>query len=246
MPRQASARIETDAFGAIEVPAQRLWGAQTQRSLENFRIGGERMPIALVRALGRVKQAAALVNGDLGLLAPEIADAIAQAAREVADGAWDDEFPLVVWQTGSGTQTNMNVNEVVANIANERWASRAARRRRFIPTITSISANPPTMLFPPPCMSPWSKNLTRELLPALSRLRDALTQKSVGIRRYHQDRPHPSAGRHADPPGTGILGYAAQVELGRGARRSDDAAASRARPGRHRRRHRAQHASEIR
>src|ERR1700750_2292558 len=112
-------RTETDSIGAIEVPADRYWGAQTQRSLENFKIGGERMPVALIRAFGTQKHAAALANKALGELPANIADVIAAAAQEVADGKLDDEFPLVVWQTGSGTQTNMNANEVIAGRANE-------------------------------------------------------------------------------------------------------------------------------
>ena len=110
-------RIETDTFGPIEVPADRLWGAQTQRSIENFRIGGERMPPPLVHALGIVKRAAARVNARFGLLEPRLAEAIGKAAAEVAEGRLDDHFPLVVWQTGSGTQSNMNANEVIANRA---------------------------------------------------------------------------------------------------------------------------------
>src|SRR5215207_10791280 len=101
---EPATRIESDTFGPIEVPAERYWGAQTQRSLGNFKIGGERMPIPLVSALGLVKQAAALVNKDLGQLEPRVADAVAAAAAEVVQGKYDDEFPLVVWQTGSGTQ----------------------------------------------------------------------------------------------------------------------------------------------
>src|SRR5690606_36175309 len=112
-------RIETDTMGEIAVPAERLWGAQTQRSLENFRIGGERMPIALVRALAIVKRAAARVNARMGLIEPRLAEAIVHAADEVIEGRHDDEFPLVVWQTGSGTQSNMNMNEVLANRANQ-------------------------------------------------------------------------------------------------------------------------------
>ena len=112
-------RTERDSFGTIEVPAERYWGAQTQRSLQNFKIGGERMPPALIHALGLQKQAAALANMALGVLDKTIGAAIATAAAEVAAGQWDDEFPLVVWQTGSGTQTNMNANEVIANRANE-------------------------------------------------------------------------------------------------------------------------------
>src|SRR5258708_3700062 len=110
-------RIEHDSFGAVEVPADRLWGAQTERSRRNFRISGERMPIALIYAVVLVKKAAALVNVELGQLSPVIGGAIVGAADEVATGRHDEEFPLVVWQTGSGTQTNMNVNEVLANRA---------------------------------------------------------------------------------------------------------------------------------
>ena len=107
-----STRIETDSFGPIEVPADRYWGAQTQRSLQNFRIGNDRMPIAIVRALGLVKLAAAETNYELGLIDERRAKAIIRAAQEVIDGKLDDHFPLVVWQTGSGTQTNMNLNEI--------------------------------------------------------------------------------------------------------------------------------------
>src|SRR5688500_13012230 len=112
-------RIETDTFGPIDVPADRYWGAQTQRSLENFRIGTERVPQPLIRALGIVKRASAEVNRDLGSLDARRARAIAQAAQEVIDGKLDDHFPLVVWQTGSGTQSNMNANEVISNRAIE-------------------------------------------------------------------------------------------------------------------------------
>jgi fumarate hydratase class II len=111
-------RSESDAFGALDIPADKFWGAQTQRSLQNFRIGTERMPLPLIHALGLVKRAAAEVNRDLGSLDANLADAIAKVAQEIADGKRDDQFPLVVWQTGSGTQSNMNVNEVIANAAN--------------------------------------------------------------------------------------------------------------------------------
>src|SRR3954471_12114006 len=107
-------RTETDSMGAIEVPADHYWGAQTQRSFEHFKIGGERMPIPLGRAFGLQKKGAGLANKTFGGLPADLADAIIQAAGEVADGKLDDEFPLVVWQTGSGTQTNMNANEVIA------------------------------------------------------------------------------------------------------------------------------------
>src|SRR2546425_9241352 len=117
-PRMAS-RIEKDTFGPIEVPAERLWGAQTQRSLQNFRIGSEKMPPALIKALAQVKRAAAQVNMDLRVLDSKKGKAIIEAADEVIAGKHDGEFPLAVWQTGSGTQTNMNMNEVLANRASE-------------------------------------------------------------------------------------------------------------------------------
>ena len=113
----AKTRTETDSFGPIEVPAEHYWGAQTARSLQNFKIGGERMPIGLIRAFGIQKKAAALANMKLGGLDKKLGDAIVQAADEIIAGKLDDEFPLVVWQTGSGTQTNMNVNEVISNRA---------------------------------------------------------------------------------------------------------------------------------
>ena len=116
---RSSHRTERDTFGPIEVPADRLWGAQTQRSLENFRISGEKMPRELIRAMLLVKRAAAHVNTELGALPERTAKAIVAAADEALDGRHDAEFPLAVWQTGSGTQTNMNVNEVLANRASE-------------------------------------------------------------------------------------------------------------------------------
>src|SRR3984885_4667857 len=118
-PRSHSMRTETDSFGPIEVPADRYWGAQTERSRQNFRIGQDRMPIEIVHALGIVKLAAAQTNRELGLLDQRRARAITRAAQEVIDGQLDDHFPLVVWQTGSGAQSNMNLNEVIANRANE-------------------------------------------------------------------------------------------------------------------------------
>src|ERR1700761_5147714 len=115
----AAVRIESDSMGKVEVPADRYWGAQTQRSIQNFKIGGERMPPALVRALGIQKQAAAKANVALGKLDAKLGEAVVREATEVVDGLMADEFPLVVWQTGSGTQTNMNANEVISNRAIE-------------------------------------------------------------------------------------------------------------------------------
>ncbi|MFI7964996.1 lyase family protein, partial [Acinetobacter baumannii] len=113
-------RIEHDTMGEIEVPNEALWGAQTQRSLQNFKIGQERLPRAMIRAMGLVKKAAAITNAELGQLPQDLSQYIVGAAEEVIAGKWDSQFPLVVWQTGSGTQSNMNCNEVIANIANQK------------------------------------------------------------------------------------------------------------------------------
>ena len=113
--QSSATRTETDTFGPLEVPADRYWGAQTERSRNNFRIGDELMPLPIIRALAIVKRAAAETNRELGSLDARRAKAIVEAAQEIIDGRLDDQFPLVVWQTGSGTQTNMNVNEVIAN-----------------------------------------------------------------------------------------------------------------------------------
>ena len=126
----SNSRHERDSFGSIEVPADRLWGAQTQRSLEFFAISGERMPLEIVYALARVKAACARVNRELGLLPPDKAEAIAAAAEEVQAGSHAQEFPLSVWQTGSGTQSNMNLNEVLANRASELLGGERGERRR--------------------------------------------------------------------------------------------------------------------
>ena len=138
-------RLEKDSFGTIEVASEHLWGAQTQRSLAHFAISTERMPDELIHALAMTKAAGASVNRALGLLDPDIAAAIILAANEVSDGNLADEFPLSVWQTGSGTQTNMNLNEVLAN---------AAMPASFIPTTRSTLASLPMTFSRPPCMSP--------------------------------------------------------------------------------------------
>src|SRR4029434_689546 len=129
----SATRIEKDTFGPVEVPADRLWGAQTERSRRFFRISGERMPLAVVYALALVKKAAAGVNAELKLLPQNKAEAVARAADEVLAGKHDDEFPLVVWQTGSGTQSNMNVNEVLANRASELLGGERGQKRLVHP-----------------------------------------------------------------------------------------------------------------
>ena len=154
MNDQPNTRLESDSMGEIAVPADRYWGAQTQRSLQNFRIGGERMPVPLTRALGLVKQAAAETNMKLGLLDRKLGEAIAQAAAEVVEGLLDDHFPLVVWQTGSGTQSNMNANEVIAGCANEMLAGKRGGKAPVHPNDHVNMGSPPTTASPRPCISP--------------------------------------------------------------------------------------------
>ena len=148
-PFRGATRTETDSLGTIEIPADRYWGPQTERARQLFRIGTERFPPGLIRAVGLQKQAAAEANRELGLLPAELAEPIVAAAAEIASGARDEDFPLPVWQTGSGTQTNMNANEVISNRANEMLGPRWAPASRCIPTTTSTSANPPTTASPP-------------------------------------------------------------------------------------------------
>ena len=174
----AETRTETDSIGKIQVPADRYWGAQTQRSLENFPIGWERMPREVVHGMATLKRAAAKVNMDLGKLDPKLGEAIASAASEVLDGKLDDHFPLVVWQTGSGTQTNMNVNEVLSNRANEILGQPLGTKKPVHPNDhvnMSQSSNdtfPTAMSIAAVCM------IRNTLLPELSRLRKALDGKA--------------------------------------------------------------------
>ena len=155
-PKSGSTRTETDSFGPIDVPADRYWGAQTERSRQNFRIGQDRMPLAIIRALGMVKLASAETNRELGLIDKRRAGAIIRAAREVIDGKLDDHFPLVVWQTGSGTQTNMNLNEVIANRANELLGGKLGAKQPVHPNDhvnMSQSSNDSFPTAVPPCAS---------------------------------------------------------------------------------------------
>ncbi len=175
-------RFERDSFGDIAVPAARLWGAQTQRSLQNFRISVERQPIELIRALARVKRAAARTNAALGQLAGDKAAAIVQAADEILDGRHDDEFPLVVWQTGSGTQTNMNLNEVIANRASELLGGERGEQRRVHPNDDVNRGQSSNDVFPTAMNLAVATAITQRLLPALQQLRDTLQAKSVAFR----------------------------------------------------------------
>ena len=174
-------RVEKDTFGPIEVPADRLWGAQTQRSLHHFKISGERMPRALMHALALVKKAAALVNTDLGALDPKKSQAIVAAADEVLAGKHDDEFPLVVWQTGSGTQTNMNVNEVLANRASEILGGPRGEERLVHPNDDVNKGQSSNDVFPTAMHVAAVQALRRDVLPQVAALRDALAREGDGV-----------------------------------------------------------------
>src|SRR3989475_11095443 len=171
-------RMEKDTFGPIEVPADHLWGAQTQRSLGHFKISGERMPRDLLRALALVKKAAALVNMDLKVLDAKKGRAIVAAANEVLAGEHDDEFPLVVWQTGSGTQTNMNMNEVLANRASEILGGERGETRLVHPNDDVNRSQSSNDVFPAAMSVAAAEALRREGLPALALLRNTLQAKS--------------------------------------------------------------------
>jgi len=171
-------RIETDTMGAIEVPADRYWGAQTQRSLQHFRIGDDRMPREMIRALGILKKACALVNRELGLLPDAKAHAIVDAADEVINGTLDEHFPLVVWQTGSGTQTNMNANEVIANRANELLGGERGAKKPVHPNDDVNRCQSSNDTFPTAMHIAAVEQLNGQLIPALRRLRDTLHAKA--------------------------------------------------------------------
>ncbi len=211
----AQTRIETDSLGPMEVAADRYWGAQTQRSLRNFRIGGERMPARLIHAYGYVKKAAARVNRALGRLDPDLADAIDRAADEAISGALDDHFPLVVWQTGSGTQTNMNVNEVIANRAIELLGGVLGSKTPVHPNDHVNMSQSSNDSFPTAMHIAAVLQARRALLPALERLHEALQSRAaafdgiVKIGRTHlQDATPMTLGQE-------FSGYASQVDLGR-------------------------------
>jgi len=171
-------RIETDTMGAVEVPADKYWGAQTARSLQHFAIGTERMPRELIRALGIVKKAAALVNAELGLLPPEKAQLIVRAADEVIEGRLDEHFPLSVWQTGSGTQTNMNVNEVIANRAIELAGGELGSKRPIHPNDDVNKSQSSNDVFPTAMHIAAAEQLVHGLLPAVHELQQTLQRKS--------------------------------------------------------------------
>ena len=204
-------RIERDTFGPIEVPADRLWGAQTQRSLQHFRISTEKMPEALIRALLVVKRSAARVNAGLGLLPAGIADAIVAAADEALAGRHAAEFPLAVWQTGSGTQTNMNVNEVLANRASEILGGPRGEGRLVHPNDDVNRGQSSNDVFPTAMNVAAAQTVTRDLMPALDRLLATLENKASGFagivkigRTHLQDATPLTLGQE-------FSGYAAQL-----------------------------------
>src|SRR5471030_2775996 len=212
--RSNSTRSETDSFGPIEVSADRYWGAQTERSRQNFRIGHDRMPIEIVHALGMVKLASALTNRELGLIDRRRAGAIVRAATEVIDGKLDDHFPLVVWQTGSGTQTNMNLNEVIANRANELLGGKLGAKQPVHPNDHVNMSQSSNDSFPTAMHIAAAMRITVDLVPALDTLHRALRKKEkafadiVKIGRTHtQDATPLTLGQE-------FSGYAAQVESG--------------------------------
>jgi fumarate hydratase class II len=172
-------RMEKDSLGEVEVPADRYWGAQTARSLANFRIGNERMPRELIRALGILKLAAARSNAGLGVLSQESGLLIARAAQEVIDGRLDDHFPLVVWQTGSGTQTNMNANEVIANRAIELSGGEIGSKEPIHPNDHVNRGQSSNDTFPTAMHIAAADRIVHHLLPAMTRLRDALAAKAT-------------------------------------------------------------------
>ncbi|HEX9172759.1 MAG TPA: lyase family protein, partial [Telluria sp.] len=205
-------RIEKDSFGPIEVPAGQLWGAQTQRSLHHFNISSERMPAELVAALAEVKRASAAVNRSLGLLPQDKADAIMRAAQEVLDGQHGGEFPLSVWQTGSGTQSNMNMNEVLANRASELLGGERGEARLLHPNDHVNMGQSSNDIFPTAMHVAAALAVSRQLLPALAHLRGTFEQKSrdfvdiVKIGRTHlQDATPLTLGQE-------FSGYVAQLE----------------------------------
>ncbi len=214
MTTSPQTRIERDTFGPIEVPADKLWGAQTQRSLQNFDISGEQQPREIIRALAQVKRSSAVVNHALGLQDEKKTKAIVAAADEVIDGKHPGEFPLVVWQTGSGTQTNMNVNEVLANRASELLGGERGEGRLVHPNDDVNRSQSSNDVFPTAMHVAAVEAITHKLLPAIAKLRATLDKKSkdfadiVKIGRTHlQDATPLTLGQE-------FSGYAAQLAHG--------------------------------
>ncbi len=215
----AESRLERDSFGDIAVPSTAYWGAQTQRSVENFPIGGQRMPTEIVHALARIKRAAAEVNAAKGLVDPKIANAIVAAAQEVIDGKLDQQFPLVVWQTGSGTQSNMNVNEVIANRANETLGSPLGAKEPVHPNDHVNYGQSSNDCFPTAIHIASALGVSDRLIPAVKRLHAALDAKAkayaeiVKIGRTHlQDATPVTLGQEFSGYATQAAQAAARLE----------------------------------
>jgi len=213
-------RTETDSMGSIEVEAARYWGAQTQRSLQNFRIGDERMPRELIHALATIKKASAQVNRELGLLTDAKAQLIVAAAEEVVRGELDGEFPLVVWQTGSGTQTNMNVNEVISNRAIELAGGVRGSKQPIHPNDDVNLSQSSNDVFPTAMHVAVAEQVAAHLLPAVARLRATLDAKAVAFagivkigRTHLQDATPLTLGQE-------ISGWVAQLDHGAAAIRA--------------------------
>ncbi|MBX9745373.1 MAG: class II fumarate hydratase [Hyphomonadaceae bacterium] len=207
-------RTETDTFGPIEVEADKYWGAQAQRSLQNFKIGDEKMPAPIIRALGIVKRAAAEANMELGVLKPEIGDTIVKAAQEVVEGKLNAHFPLAVWQTGSGTQSNMNANEVISNRAIEMLGGEMGSKKPVHPNDHVNMSQSSNDTFPTAMHIACAEEIEHRLIPALQKLRNALNDKAqawnsiIKIGRTHtQDATPVTLGQE-------FSGYATQVENG--------------------------------
>jgi fumarate hydratase class II len=207
-------RTETDSFGPIAVPADRYWGAQSERSLENFPIGWEKQPIPIVRALGIIKRAAAEVNMDLGKLDQKVGQAIVEAAEEVIEGELDSHFPLAVWQTGSGTQSNMNANEVISNRAIEILGGEIGSKKPVHPNDHVNMSQSSNDTYPTAMHIAAAEEIHHRLIPALQKLRNALNEKAmewahiIKIGRTHtQDATPLTLGQE-------FSGYTAQVEKG--------------------------------
>ena len=207
-------RTERDTFGEINVPAERLWGAQTQRSLQNFEISGERMPLEFIYALALVKRCCAKVNRQLKLLDAKKAQAIIDAADEIIEGQHDGEFPLVVWQTGSGTQTNMNMNEVLANRASELLGGQRGEKRLVHPNDEVNKGQSSNDVFPTAMHVAAARALVNRLIPGIQKLRDTLKSKAkefdaiVKIGRTHlQDATPLTLGQE-------FSGYVSQLDHG--------------------------------
>ena len=214
MSNDKKTRVETDTFGPIDVPSDKYWGAQAQRSLGNFKIGWEKQPAPIVRALGIVKRAAAETNMALGKLDKTIGDAIVSAAQEVIDGKLNDHFPLVVWQTGSGTQSNMNANEVISNRAIEMLGGEMGSKKPVHPNDHVNMAQSSNDTFPTAMHIACAETIAHDLLPALEHLHTALASKAkawssiIKIGRTHtQDATPLTLGQE-------FSGYAKQVDNG--------------------------------